>query len=106
MRYVKPKILSMKMDSDITEAAIQSLIAADPGVLGLGNLTTVAREVTLPGGGKLDVLLEDGDSETRYEVEIQLGRTDPPCVRIVVAWSGTGICVRPSLSRVFLRWGR
>ena len=87
MRYVRPKIVSMKHDSDITEADIQSLIADDPGVLGLGTLTAVAREVTLPGGGRLDVLLEDGESATRYEVEIQLGKTDPShIIRVIEYW--------------------
>jgi len=87
MRYVRPKILSMKQASDITEADIQSLIADDPGVLGLGTLTAVAREVTLPGGGRLDVLLEDGEAATRYEVEIQLGKTDPShIIRVIEYW--------------------
>ena len=87
MRYVRPKILSMKQDGDITEADIQSLITGDPGVLGLGTLTAVGREVTLPGGGRLDVLLEDGESATRYEVEIQLGKTDPShIIRVIEYW--------------------
>jgi len=77
----------MKQHGDIAEADIQSLIAKDPGVLGLGSLSAVAREVILPGGGKLDVLLEDEEAGTRYEVEIQLGRTDPShIIRVIEYW--------------------
>jgi hypothetical protein len=59
-----------------SEKWVQNIIADDPGILGLGNLTLKDRERTQPHAGRLDLLLQDEEEETRYEVEIQLGRTD------------------------------
>jgi hypothetical protein len=87
MQYIKPKYISMKASDEFTEKWIQDQIADDPGILGLGDLSLISREKTLPGGGRVDLILGDEDSSLRYEVEIQLGRTDPShIIRVLEYW--------------------
>ena len=65
---------------------IQKFIFDDPSVLGLGELTAIQREKIQPAGGRLDILLADDDGN-RYEVEIQLGSTDPShIIRTIEYW--------------------
>lgn len=78
--------ISLKNNPEIKEDLIQSFIFNDPRVLGLGDLTPVQRERIQPQGGRLDVLLAD-DNDTRYEVELQLGATDPShIIRTIEYW--------------------
>ena len=85
--YIKPKRISLKSHPTIKEAAIQDLIASDPSVLGLGDdLVRIGKEKTLPGGGRLDLILASADDE-HYEVEVQLGPTDPShIIRTIEYW--------------------
>ena len=77
--------LSIKDIPDINETAIQEFIFDKPEVLGLGDLTAIQREKGYESGGRLDILLADED--TRYEVEIQLGATDPShIIRTIEYW--------------------
>ena len=78
--------ISLKNNPEIKEDLIQSFIFNDPKVLGLGDLTPIQRERIQPQGGRLDVLLAD-DNGTRYEVELQLGATDPShIIRTIDYW--------------------
>ena len=78
--------ISLKTYPAIKEDLIQSFIFNDPKVLGLGDLTPIQRERIQPQGGRLDVLLAD-DNGTRYEVELQLGATDPShIIRTIEYW--------------------
>lgn len=78
--------ISLKNNPEIKEDLIQSFIFDDPKVLGLGDLTPIQRERIQPQGGRLDVLLAD-DNGTRYEVELQLGATDPShIIRTIEYW--------------------
>ena len=56
---------------------LQDLIFANPGILGLGELIPVSKEKKQSKGGRLDILLEDPEDKSRYEVEVMLGETDP-----------------------------
>ena len=77
--------VSLKNHPEIKEAAIQQFIFDNPAVLGLGDLSPIRREKIQPSGGRLDLLL--GDDDTRYEVEIQLGATDPShIIRTIEYW--------------------
>ena len=49
----------------------------DPSVLGLGELDVLERERVQRHAGRLDMVLTDGESNARFEVEIMLGATDP-----------------------------
>lgn len=78
--------IQLKNNPDINEDMIQKFIFDDPTVLGLGDLTAIQREKIQPSGGRLDILLAD-DSGNRYEVEIQLGPTDPShIIRTLEYW--------------------
>lgn len=60
----------------LSERWVQGVLVADPSLLGLGELDMREAERRQPNGGRLDMLLEDTDTSTRYEVELQLGSTD------------------------------
>ena len=86
MKLVSAKKIILKNNSVIKEDAIQNFIFDDPSSLGLGDLVAIRREKTQPSGGRLDILLGD-DNDTRYEVEIQLGATDPShIIRTIEYW--------------------
>lgn len=69
------------------EEFVQSLIADDPSILGLGDLVVKEKERIQPGGGRLDFLLQDSPVAVRYEVEIQLGDTNPShIIRTIEYW--------------------
>ena len=55
---------------------VQDLISNDPSILGLGNLVLRDRERRQPRAGRLDLLLQDPETQRRYEVELQPGSTD------------------------------
>ena len=78
--------ISLKGNPKIREDLIQNFIFNNPSVLGLGELTPLTREKIQPAGGRLDILLGDDDG-ARYEVEIQLGATDPShIIRTIEYW--------------------
>jgi hypothetical protein len=59
----------------------------DPSLLGLGNLFLKDKERPHPRAGRLDLLRQDPDSNRRYEVEIQLGKTDEGhIIRTIEYW--------------------
>lgn len=76
MELVKFKKISLKNHPEITESFIQEKIANEPEILGLGDLLLKDKERTQPRAGRLDILLQESESNRRYEVEIQLGKTD------------------------------
>ena len=85
-KIVRLERISLKGNPAVTENMIQSFIFDDPSVLGLGDLSPIQREKPQPSGGRLDLLLAD-DNATRYEVEIQLGATDPShIIRSIEYW--------------------
>ncbi len=75
-KLFKPERISLQNHPEITEKLIQQKIAEDPSILGLGELVLKDKERVQPRAGRLDLLLQDPDSNRRYEVEIQLGKTD------------------------------
>jgi hypothetical protein len=79
--------LSLKNEKDLNEKWIQEYIANDPSVLGLGDLFLRDKERVQPSGGRLDLLFQDQETSRRYEVEIQLGKTDEShIIRTVEYW--------------------
>jgi hypothetical protein len=86
-KYVKSQVISLKNHPELTEKWVQARIADDPSMLGLGDLTLKDSERPQPSGGRLDLLLHDIDSNTRYEVEIQLGKSDEShIIRTIEYW--------------------
>ena len=85
--FVKAKPLSLKAHPEYNEKWLQALIAEDPAVLGLGELLVKDIERRQPRAGRLDLLLSDPETSTRYEVEIQLGATDEAhIIRTIEYW--------------------
>ena len=75
-KYAKPERVWLKTDPDLNEKWLQDRIGDDPSLLGLGDLVLRDRERPQAGAGRLDLLLQDAEASRRYEVEIQLGKTD------------------------------
>jgi len=76
MKHVKLETISIKNSPEINEAWVQTVIFEDPTILGLGDLIPRDIERRQPNAGRLDLLLQDAETDKRYEVEIQLGATD------------------------------
>jgi hypothetical protein len=76
LKYTKPEKIPLKNHPEFNEKWIQEHIADDPSLLGLGDVTVKDKERVQPTAGRLDLLLQDTESDHRYEVEIQLGKTD------------------------------
>ena len=76
MQYAKLTKLSLRSHPVLNEKWVQDRIAEDPSILGLGDVILKDRERSQPKAGRLDLLLQDVESNRRYEVEIQLGKTD------------------------------
>jgi hypothetical protein len=71
----------------LNEKWLQSRIVDDPTILGLGDLDVKDLERQQPHAGRLDMLLFDADTNTRYEVEVQLGATDEShIIRTIEYW--------------------
>jgi hypothetical protein len=86
-KYVKSQVISLKDHPELTEKWVQARVAEDPSIIGLGELTLKDSERPQPSGGRLDLLLHDPDSNTRYEVELQLGKSDEShIIRTIEYW--------------------
>ena len=86
MEHVKLTKIRLR-GGPLNERWIQEKLADDPALLGLGDLDVWDVERRQPNAGRLDMLLTDPDSSTRYEVELQLGRTDEShIIRTIEYW--------------------
>jgi hypothetical protein len=70
--FTRSERFSLKLHPSLDERWVQGLIAADPAILGLGDLVLRDKERIQPRAGTLDLLLQDAEKR-RYEVEVQLG---------------------------------
>jgi predicted transport protein len=87
IEFERAERLSLKAHPELTEAWIQTLIADDPSILGLGDLELRQKERIQPRAGRLDLLLQDPDTKRRYEVELQLGSMDEThIIRTIEYW--------------------
>src|SRR4051812_48225631 len=85
--YQRAKTVSLKGHPSLSEKWLQEQIVADTGLLGLGDLVVKDVERRQPRAGRLDLLLRDPDTGTRYEVEVQLGATDEAhIIRTIEYW--------------------
>lgn len=86
-KLYKPEKIFLATHAEIKESWIQEQIANDPKLLGLGDLILKDKERMQPRAGRLDLLLQDVETKRRYEVEIQLGRTDEAhIIRTIEYW--------------------
>lgn len=85
--FRKSEVLWMQNNPEANEKWVQEIVAHDPSILGLGKLVLKGNERRIARSGRLDLLLEDVETSTRYEVELQLGATDPShIVRAIEYW--------------------
>lgn len=88
MATVYEKAVMLRLQNNgWAEDFVQNLIAEDPSILGLGDLVVKEKERIQAGGGRLDFLLQNSPVTVRYEVEIQLGDTNPShIIRTIEYW--------------------
>jgi hypothetical protein len=87
MQYIRASRVSLKSHPVYNERWLQQRIADDPALLGLGDVIVREVERSQPRAGRLDMLLSDPESGTRYEVELQLGSTDEShIIRTIEYW--------------------
>jgi hypothetical protein len=71
----------------LDESWLQEQIARDTSLLGFGELNVVQREKIQPSGGRIDFLMFDPETDTRYEVEVMLGTVDEShIIRTIEYW--------------------
>ncbi|MGZ0879601.1 hypothetical protein ACWZQY_026920 [Priestia megaterium] len=86
MEYIKLDKINLKNDPTINEKWVQSIIAKDPSILGLGEILLKDIERKQPRAGRLDLLFQD-ENNRRYCVELQLGKTDEShIIRTIEYW--------------------
>ncbi len=79
--------INLKTHPELTEKWVQEQIVLDPSILGLGEVVIRDKERIQRGAGRLDLLLQEVDGTRRYEVEIQLGKTDEShIIRAIEYW--------------------
>jgi predicted transport protein len=87
LKYTKPERIWLKDHPELDERWLQDRIGEDPSLLGLGDLVLKDRERPQPRAGRLDLLLQDAETNKRYEVEVQLGKTDEAhIIRTIEYW--------------------
>jgi hypothetical protein len=87
MRFVRPDRIWLKEHPELNERWVQDRITEDPAIIGLGDLVLKDKERRQPHAGRLDLLLQDPDNDRRYELELQLGRTDEShIIRTIEYW--------------------
>ena len=87
MKHIKLTPIDLRNHAIITEKWVHDVIAADPLILGLGDVVVKDRERIHVGAGRLDMLLQDSEGSGRYEMEIQLGPSDPShIIRTIEYW--------------------
>ena len=87
MDYVPHRRIDMRRDSSVSERWLHEQLLADASLLGLGEVDVKDSERRQVAGGRLDLLLHDPETNTRYEVELQLGPTDEShIIRTIEYW--------------------
>ena len=87
MKHVRFERVQIKGHGVLDEKWVQQRIAEDPSILGLGDLILKDKERIQPRAGRLDLLLQDAETNRRYEVEVQLGATDEShIIRTIEYW--------------------
>lgn len=87
LKYEKPERIFLKDHPEYGEKWVQERIAEDPPILGLGDLVLKDKERIHPKAGRLDILCQDAESNRRYEIEIQLGKSDEShIIRTIEYW--------------------
>jgi len=86
-KLIIPEPISLKDHPELSEKWVEDQIVDNPSLLGLGEVEVRGRQRIQPRAGRLDLLLEDAENRKRYEVELQLGKTDEShIIRAIEYW--------------------
>jgi hypothetical protein len=86
-KLIKPERIAISKLEGVNEKSIQEIIANESSIIGLGDLVLKDKERIQPRAGRLDLLMQDPDTNRRYEIEIQLGKTDEShIIRAIEYW--------------------
>lgn len=86
-KFIVPKLVSLRDHPELSERWVEDRLAENPSILGLGEIEIRGRQRNQPKAGRLDLLLEDTESKKRYEIELQLGKSDEShIIRAVEYW--------------------
>ncbi|CAM3536382.1 hypothetical protein [Aequorivita lipolytica] len=87
INLIRPEKVNLRDHPILTEVWLQDIIAKNPEIIGLGELILKDKERKQLRAGRLDILLQDPEINKRYEVEIQLGKTDEShIIRTIEYW--------------------
>lgn len=89
LSYAIATPVSLKKSLTFNERWLHERISENPDLLGLPgtDLTVRDAERVQQAAGRLDLLIQDTANNTRYEVEVQLGSTDPShIIRTIEYW--------------------
>ncbi|MFH1311512.1 MAG: hypothetical protein ABIH65_03850 [Nanoarchaeota archaeon] len=87
INLIIPEKISLLNHPTLNEKWVQEIIAENTSILGLGDLILKDKERIHPKAGRLDLLLQDSESDRRYEVELQLGKVDEShIIRTIEYW--------------------
>ena len=87
LKFIKPEKVFLANHPEYREKWVQDRIAEDPSILALGDLVLKDKERSQPRAGRLDLLFQDAELTTRYEVEVMLGSTDENhLIRTIEYW--------------------
>lgn len=87
MKYQKLTKVSIRDHAELNECWVHDRIAEDPSLLGLGDIIVKDKERLQPRAGRLDLLLQEVEGNRRFEVEVQLGKTDEShIIRTIEYW--------------------
>ena len=74
-------------DAGLDEYWLQDQIFENPTCLDLGQLESISKEKLQGSGGRLDLLLNDPEDDSMYEVEVMLGETNEThIIRTIEYW--------------------
>lgn len=86
IKYEKLTPVPLVSHAGVDEQWVKERIKEDPAILNLGSDLFV-KDVERIQKGRLDLLLQESDGVGRYEVEVQLGDTDPShIIRTIEYW--------------------
>lgn len=85
-KVTKSQVISLS-EAGLSEVELENFIVENPGALGLGEVVLIERQRRQERAGRLDLLLEDREGESRFEVELKVGSLDEShLVRAIEYW--------------------
>ena len=85
-RLTKSQVVSLS-EAGLSEVELEDLIEKDPSVLGLGEVVLIEGQRRQERAGRLDLLFQDREGESRFEVELKIGSlNESHLIRVIEYW--------------------